>query len=160
MSAERSPQPNDNDDTWYVNEQGRRVHITTLAGKRTRIIYPKDDFDLGTIPKWEAPESGRLAECPNCRYDTVASLEEYDLTPGVPKDQGAWRVLGRCGNCGWVGEGDFSQALCERYDKDLQKAYVDIGRAIVKSEMERLVDTFTMALDHDLISADDFGRPR
>jgi hypothetical protein len=105
MSAERSPQPNDNSDTWYVNEQGRRVHRTTLAGKRIRIIYPKDDFDLGAIPKWEAPESGRLV------------------------------------------------------DKDLQEAYVDIGRAIVKSEMERLVDTFTMALDHDLISAEDFGTP-
>jgi hypothetical protein len=79
-----------------------------------------------------------------------------------PEDAGFWHVELACGACGLrrrtsVGAGDL-RAFCsvvEGQSRRIAEAADELGR----ERMADWVETFTSALDRDLIDAGDFGRP-
>jgi hypothetical protein len=73
-----------------------------------------------------------------------------------------WWILLRCGACGTRGEGPVPDAEAQRLDRDLNRAQDEIGRAADRLGLEIMsaeADSLAVALERDLIGADDFARP-
>ena len=94
-----------------------------------------------------------LHHCTNCEGDMVQPVNWDEM------ENGDWSVHLHCPECDRVGQGIFSQATVDRFDKvldeggaELLKDVRDVTRANMQAESEVFVD----ALERDLILPEDF----
>ena len=101
-----------------------------------------------------APEAD-LTICQSCGSGYVIP------TDWAERDEAAWWIRLRCGECGSGREVVVSDATAQRYDQRLQQGMDEIARALHRQELEQMArdaETFATALDLDLLDADDFVR--
>jgi hypothetical protein len=100
-------------------------------------------------PGWAAG----LVTCPVCRAEAVVPVEWAD---GVDE----WWIALRCGNCGARREVTLDDCQALELDRALDRGVHQIARTIAALERRRLlaeVETLSVALERDLIDADDFA---
>jgi hypothetical protein len=93
--------------------------------------------------------------CRECRADVVNPAR------AAPLDEERWEILLRCGACGATRQVVVTNAVAERYDRDLDRGWSVIVREVQRLDREQMTDwteRFTRALERDLIDADDFAR--
>ena len=96
-----------------------------------------------------------LQHCRVCRSESVHPVE------WEPFGDTHWWIVLRCGACGDRGEGLVANAAAQRFDRDLDEAQDEMVRAADRLELEILsaqADSLAVALERDLIGADDFAR--
>lgn len=74
-------------------------------------------------------------------------------------DRGHWRLWRRCPECYWRSEEVHAEAAIDAFDEELDlgtRALCDVLKALEHENMQFVVDTFAVALEADLITADDF----
>jgi hypothetical protein len=101
-------------------------------------------------------EGRRLHICAECGADVVNPAHAETL------DEQYWTMLLRCGACGATVRGVVSNEAAQCYDRELNRGYGQIARAlklIEREDMEEWAGTFAAALGRDLIAAEDFARP-
>src|SRR4051794_12270264 len=92
--------------------------------------------------------------CAVCGADFVCPIEWEPVD-----DVHVW-VLLRCGECGAWRQGEFSDAVLDRFDRRLDEAAVQIARAADRLHADwraTEADAFAAALDRNLIDARDFA---
>ena len=96
-----------------------------------------------------------LQHCRACGSDSVHPVD------WEPFGDSHWWILLRCGACDDRGEGLVANDAAQRFDRDLDEAQDEIVRAADRLALEILseqLETLTVALERDLIGADDFAR--
>jgi len=96
-----------------------------------------------------------LQHCRECEEDSVHPVD------WEPFGDAHWWILLRCGACGARGEGLVGDAAAQRFDRELDEAQDEMVRAADRLGLEILsaqADSLTVALERDLIGADDFAR--
>ena len=96
-----------------------------------------------------------LQRCRECQSDSVHPVE------WEPFGDTHWWILLRCGACGARGEGLVANAVAQRFDRELDEAQDEMVRAADRLGLEIMsaqVESLAVALERDLISADDFAR--
>lgn len=74
-------------------------------------------------------------------------------------DRGHWRLWRRCPECDWHCDAIHAEAAIDAFDEELDlgtRALADVLKTLEHENMQFVVDTFSAALDADLITADDF----
>jgi hypothetical protein len=74
-------------------------------------------------------------------------------------DRGHWRLWRRCPECEWHSNKVYGEAEIDAFDEELDlgtRTLSDVLKALERENMQWVADTFSAALDADLISADDF----
>jgi hypothetical protein len=102
-----------------------------------------------------APRGADLQHCPVCESDSVHPVD------WEPFGDAHWWIVLRCGACGWRGEGLVANELAQRFDRELDEAQDEMVRAADRLGLEIMsaeVESLTIALERDLIGADDFAR--
>jgi hypothetical protein len=95
-----------------------------------------------------------LVNCPDCRKEAVIPVDWED---GGDK----WHIALRCGNCGARREVTLDDGEARKLDRALDRGIHQIRRALTALERRRMrteADTLSVALERDLIGADDFAR--
>ena len=100
------------------------------------------------------PDRGSdLVKCPNCRAEAVS--------PVAWEDEGdAWRASLRCGNCGHRREVTLDDHGACELDRALDRGAYQIARTVRRLERRRMLaeaEGLSVALERDLIGADDFA---
>ncbi|HET9736969.1 MAG TPA: hypothetical protein VFP78_02525 [Solirubrobacteraceae bacterium] len=100
------------------------------------------------------PERGdELVKCPTCRAEAVSPVAwEHE---GVE-----WRTSLRCGNCGHREEVTLDDEQARELDRALDRGVHQIARTVTRLERRRMLaeaEALSVALEHDLIGADDFA---
>jgi len=75
--------------------------------------------------------------------------------------QGHWRIWRRCPDCEWTTDSVHGEAEIDDYDEQLDFGTRELAeelRALERSNMEQMVNSFLAALEADLIGPDDFSR--
>jgi hypothetical protein len=96
-----------------------------------------------------------LQHCRACRSESVHPVE------WEPFGDTHWWIVLRCGACGDRGEGLVANAVAQRFDRELDEAQDEMVRAADRLALEILsaqADSLAVALERDLIGADDFAR--
>jgi hypothetical protein len=96
-----------------------------------------------------------LQHCPECHSDSVHPVD------WEPFGETHWWILLRCGACGASGEGLVLNEVAQRFDRELDEAQDEIVQAADRLGLEIMsaeVESLTVALERDLIGADDFAR--
>lgn len=99
------------------------------------------------------PAAG-LHVCPQCRSSLVQPTCWEQAG-----DRGHWRLWRRCPECEWRSSEIHAEAEIDAFDEELDlgtRALSDVLKTLEHENMEFVVETFSAALDADLISADDF----
>ena len=102
-----------------------------------------------------SPHSERLVDCPSCGADLMNPVSWHDV------DESTWWMRLRCGACGSVREVEASNEEAQRLDADLDRGLTTIAAAVSKLdrvEMAAVSNAFSVALERDLLSPDDFRR--
>jgi hypothetical protein len=102
-----------------------------------------------------APRGADLQHCPVCESDSVHPVD------WEPFGDAHWWIVLRCGACGWRGEGLVANELAQRFDRELDEAQDEMVRAADRLGLEIMsaeLESLTIALERDLIGADDFAR--
>ncbi|HEY1853956.1 MAG TPA: hypothetical protein VGG40_05150 [Solirubrobacterales bacterium] len=97
-----------------------------------------------------------LHQCPRCGSGMVQPLAWEPAG-----DRTSWRVWRRCPECGWRGDAVHAEAAIEAYDEQLDRgahALLAELRELQRENMAAMAEAFVVALDADLIGADDFAR--
>ncbi|HWA52553.1 MAG TPA: hypothetical protein VG816_00120 [Solirubrobacterales bacterium] len=95
-----------------------------------------------------------LHVCPHCE-STLVQPTCWEQAG----DRGHWRLWRRCPECDWSSEEVHAEAAIDAFDEELDlgtRALCDVLKALEHENMQFVVDTFSAALDADLITADDF----
>jgi uncharacterized protein with PIN domain len=74
-------------------------------------------------------------------------------------DRGHWRLWRRCPECDWRNEEVHAEAAIDAFDEELDlgtRALCEVLKALEHENMQFVADTFAVALEADLITADDF----
>lgn len=125
------------------------------------LLGPKAPLDampaVGIGPVAPAPlrRPGALHICQKCGADMVNPVW------AEPVDELHWDMLLRCGACGANRRLLVDNDAAERYDRDLDRGWRQIGTAIDRLEQAKMNDwasSFVTALDRDLIDPADFSR--
>ncbi len=102
-----------------------------------------------------APRTRPVLACPECGSDRICPIEWE--TAG----EHHWWLLLRCGECqAWV-QATVGNEQAAALDVELDRQQAEIAAALATLEAERMaadVETFTAALELDLVDADDFAR--
>ena len=104
------------------------------------------------------PERGdTLVKCRICRAEAVVPIAWEDGGDN-------WRIALRCGECGNRRDVTLDDAEAGEFDRALDRGIHEIARTVRVLERRRLlgeIETLSIALERDLIGADDFapGRP-
>lgn len=109
--------------------------------KRRRAVPARRDADL--------------QHCPVCHSDSVHPVD------WEPFGETHWWILLRCGACGACAEGLVPDEVAQRFDRELDEAQDEIVKAADRLGLEIMsaeVESLTVALERDLIGADDFAR--
>jgi hypothetical protein len=96
-----------------------------------------------------------LQRCRECEANSVHPVE------WEPFGDTHWWILLRCGACGTRGEGLVANAVAQRFDRELDEAQEQIVRAADRLGLEIMsahAESLAVALERDLIGADDFAR--
>jgi hypothetical protein len=96
-----------------------------------------------------------LHVCPCCRSQLVQPIS-WEQT----KRRGSWHLWRRCPECEWRGDGVHEEAEIDAYDLELDDGTEDLAhelQIIARENMERMAESFFVALDSDLITAEDFA---
>jgi hypothetical protein len=96
-----------------------------------------------------------LQHCRECEADSVHPVE------WEPFGDTHWWILLRCGACGARGEGLVANTVAQRFDRDLDEAQDEMVRAADRLRHEIMsaqAESMAVALERDLIGADDFAR--
>jgi transcription elongation factor Elf1 len=99
-------------------------------------------------------EAGGLVTCTTCGAEAVVPVDYADLGD-------AWRVALRCGNCGARHDLTLDDDEAGEYGSALDRGVDQIAHTVAELERRRLkaeVDSLRIALERDLIGADDFAR--
>lgn len=96
-----------------------------------------------------------LHVCPACGSHLVqpVSWEQTD-------ERGHWHLWRRCPECEWRGDGVHGEMQIDAYDMELDcgtEQLSDRLKLLARENMERLTESFAVALATDLITAEDFG---
>jgi hypothetical protein len=73
--------------------------------------------------------------------------------------RGHWRLWRRCPECEWCGDGVHCEREVDAYDEALDHGTEALASQLEEMEresMQRVAESFAMALEADLITADDF----
>jgi hypothetical protein len=100
----------------------------------------------------------RDADLQHCRLCQSDSVHPVDWEPFGDTH---WWILLRCGACDARAEGLVVNEVAQRFDSDLDAAQDQIVRAADRLGLEILsaqAESLTVALERDLIGADDFAR--
>jgi hypothetical protein len=117
-------------------------------------------FRLSRRPRFprsqdRAPRTGPVLACPACGSDRICPIE------WAPAGDLHWWLLLRCGECqAWV-QGTVGNDHAAALDVELDRQQAEIADAAAALAAERMaadVETFTAALELDLVDADDFAR--
>lgn len=128
----------------------RRVVLP--SGKTIEVVYFTHDVE----PACPAPEPPARADphtCPACASSLVHPTD-WDEAGAH-----AWRMILRCPNCEWTGDGVFDQKAVERFEDHLDHgtdALMRDLRRLVQANMEEGLDRFVTALEVDAIWPMDF----
>lgn len=74
-------------------------------------------------------------------------------------ERGQWRLWRRCPECDWNCDAIHAEAAIDAFDEELDlgtRALADVLKTLEHENMQFVVDTFSTALEADLITADDF----
>jgi hypothetical protein len=110
-------------------------------------------------PNRRGPSEGdkpRLGDCLHCGSAFVQPQGWKEL-PG-----GDFKLHLRCPECQALTTGRYDQQRVAAYDEALvsgREAIVASYEAMVRKNMESLVERFVLALEHDLIGPEDFATP-
>ena len=102
-----------------------------------------------------SPGTG-LQVCTDCHADYVHPVEWQE------SGEDHWWMLLRCGACGSERDVTVADDVAKRFGEDLDRAERQIERAVRELDGERMaveVEAFAVALERDLIGADDFAPP-
>lgn len=91
--------------------------------------------------------------CPSCTSHLVQPVQWFE------QGGSEWHVELRCPECDWWGRGSFSQSDVDRYDEELDggaQALIEDLRSLTRANMEQEIDSFTEALQADLVLPEDF----
>ena len=118
--------------------------ITLPSGKSIEVVeFPRSE---------EATQEG-LHVCPECRSGLVQPLSWSE------SGEESWELTLECPNCWWRTEGVFADdevhELEERLDQGLADLLGDLRR-LAHANMAEQVEQFIAALEHDLITPEDF----
>jgi hypothetical protein len=97
----------------------------------------------------------RLVVCGACGQHLVNPVAWNEA------DESSWWVQLRCGACEWTREGVFDDDQVKRLERDLAlgvRAIENAAAELDRERMEREADTFSAALERDLIGPADFAR--
>jgi hypothetical protein len=75
-------------------------------------------------------------------------------------DRSHWRVWRRCPECEWCCQGVHDEAEIDAFDEQLDRGAHELAeelRALERANMAEMAAAFVVALDADLIGADDFA---
>jgi hypothetical protein len=100
-----------------------------------------------------SPGTG-LHVCAGCHADYVHPVEWHE------SGEEHWWMLLRCGACGSERDVTVADEVAKRFGEDLDRAERQIERAVRELDGERMaveVEAFAVALERDLIGADDFA---
>ena len=102
----------------------------------------------------QAKPTDGLHVCPRCdsRLVQPTCWEQAE-------DRGHWRLWRRCPECEWESDAVHGEAEIDAYDEELDLGTQALSGELKEIEQENMrfvAETFTAALDADLISADDF----
>jgi hypothetical protein len=95
-----------------------------------------------------------LHVCPRCGSDLVQPTCWEQAG-----DRGHWRLWRRCPECEWHSDAVHGETEIDAFDEELDlgtRMLADTLKEIEHENMRVVADTFAVALDADLISADDF----
>ena len=91
--------------------------------------------------------------CPSCSSKLVQPVQWFE------HGDSAWQVELSCPECEWFGQGAFSQSEVDRYDEELDggaQELIENLRELTRANMQQEIDSFTEALDADLVLPEDF----
>ena len=97
-----------------------------------------------------------LVECRVCAAEAVVPVEWQD-------GGHEWHVSLRCGACGDRRDVTLDDEQARAFDRALDRGVHGIGRTVRRLERERMladVESLSIALEQDLIGADDFAPGR
>jgi hypothetical protein len=100
-----------------------------------------------------SPGTG-LQVCAGCHADYVHPVEWHE------SGEEHWWMLLRCGACGSERDVTVADEVAKRFGEDLDRAERQIERTVRELDGERMaveVEAFAVALERDLIGADDFA---
>jgi hypothetical protein len=112
-----------------------------LLRRRRRAARARNDADL--------------QHCRACESHSVHPVE------WEPFGETHWWILLRCGACGTQGEGLVANAVAQRFDRELDEVQHEMVRAADRLRLEIMsaqAESLAVALERDLIGADDFAR--
>ena len=106
-------------------------------------------------PAEPSARAADLTGCPSCGSGYVIPADWAE------REEKAWWIRLRCGECESVREVVVSNATAQRYDERLDRGMDEIARALHRLEREQMAreaETFATALELDLLDAGDFAR--
>jgi hypothetical protein len=95
-----------------------------------------------------------LHVCPGCESSLVQPTRWEQAG-----DRGHWRLWRRCPECGWHQDAVHGEREIDAYDEELDAGTQELSGVLKRLErenMENLAAAFALALDADLITAEDF----
>jgi hypothetical protein len=95
-----------------------------------------------------------LHVCPECGSRLVQPTCWEQAAP-----QGHWRLWRRCPECEWECSSIHGEREIDDFDEELDNGTQELVeglKSLQRSIMEEMAETFVVALDADLIGADDF----
>jgi hypothetical protein len=104
-------------------------------------------------PRQTPPPGSGLHQCAYCHDDYVVPVWYEDLEHG-------WHLLLRCGQCETYRAVVVSDDTAQAYERDLERGVAQIRAAadeLDAARMTRQVAAFIVALERDLIDAEDFA---
>lgn len=115
------------------------------------------DGDIGAMAE---QGSGKVAArslhiCPRCGSGLVQPTcweQEADRT--------RWRVWRRCPECEWTSDSVHGEVEIDAFDEQLDLGALELAgelRSLEQANMSAMAEAFLVALDNDLIGADDFA---
>jgi len=113
-----------------------------------------DSADMRDASTSRAETTVALHVCPTCSSALVQPICWEQAG-----DRGHWRLWRRCPECDWRSEEVHAEAAIDAFDEELDlgtRALCDVLKALEHENMQFVVDTFAVALEADLITADDF----
>ena len=100
-----------------------------------------------------------LHVCPNCSSGLVQPTRWEHATEAGKRVIGSWRIWLRCPECEHTENKVADEKTIDAYDQKLDAATGIVTKQLRQMEsdnMARAADSFAIALEHDLINADDF----
>ena len=92
--------------------------------------------------------------CPHCESELVQPIRWEQAS-----DRTHWRVWRRCPECEWTANSVHGEVEIDAFDEELDlgtRALSEELKALEQDNMRHMAETLAVALEADLISADDF----